>query len=154
MADKSNQDSTRRVSHRLRRILAVTVIAASLATAFGIGWMVSPEGSVPSDATSQPAAEESATAQEQEAEDAGSTNRHPTATSAALAAAQHDNPELSDASVTRIVGIFAGDTTIDLRVQVSANSFCHWYGVVGTLNQDRIAWQGASAPDEAAACQN
>jgi hypothetical protein len=64
---------------------------------------------------------------------------------AAVAAALAQAPDLPDAHVTRIVGIYADDTTVDLRVQVRANDFCHWYGVAGHVREGALEWRGGPA---------
>ncbi len=64
---------------------------------------------------------------------------------AAIAAALDQDPNLIDPQVTRIVGIHAGDQTVDLRVQVQADGFCHWYGVAGHVRNGVLEWRGGPA---------
>ena len=47
--------------------------------------------------------------------------------------------------MTRIIGIYADQNLVDLRVQVQADNFCHWYGVTGQVEQGEIVWRGGPA---------
>ena len=66
---------------------------------------------------------------------------------AAIAAALVQDPHLVDLHVTRIVGIYADDQSVDLRVKVQTDGFCHWYGVAGRVNGGVLEWRGGSALD-------
>lgn len=65
--------------------------------------------------------------------------------SAAIAAALAQNPNLTDLRVTRIVGIYGDERIVDLRVEVQTDGFCHWYGVVGRVNDGVLEWRGGTA---------
>lgn len=67
--------------------------------------------------------------------------------SAAIAAALAQNPNLIDLHVTKIVGIYGDDRLVDLRVEVQTGGFCHWYGVVGSVNDGVLEWRGSPALD-------
>ncbi len=64
---------------------------------------------------------------------------------AAIAVAMTNNPELESPKVTRMIAIHADARTVDLRVQVEAGGFCHWYGVGGQIREARLEWRASSA---------
>ncbi|MFZ0492000.1 MAG: hypothetical protein WAM81_02250 [Acidimicrobiia bacterium] len=65
---------------------------------------------------------------------------------AAIAATHVQFPDPADPQVTRVILIWADDTTVDLRVQVQAFGFCHWYGVGGDVHDGALRWwSGPSA---------
>jgi hypothetical protein len=64
---------------------------------------------------------------------------------AALAVARAQRPDLVDPRLTRMVGIYADSTTVDLRVQIQAEGFCHWYGVAGRVQDGALEWRAQSA---------
>jgi hypothetical protein len=64
---------------------------------------------------------------------------------AAIAAARTNNPDLENPKVTRMVAIHADARTVDLRVQVEAGGFCHWYGVGGQIREARLEWRASPA---------
>ncbi len=49
-----------------------------------------------------------------------------------------------------MVAIYADDTTVDLRVEVTADGFCHWYGVGGQVQEGALEWRASPAGP----CQN
>lgn len=64
---------------------------------------------------------------------------------AAIFAARTHNPDLRGPQVTRMVAIYADDTTVDLRVEVTADGFCHWYGVGGHIQDGVLEWRANPA---------
>jgi hypothetical protein len=64
---------------------------------------------------------------------------------AAIAAARTSSPDLENAKVTRMIAIYADASTVDLRVQVEADRFCHWYGVSGHIREARLEWRAGPA---------
>ena len=64
---------------------------------------------------------------------------------AAIAAARMNDPDLENPKVTRIIAIYADASTVDLRVQVEAGGFCHWYGVGGQIREGRLEWRAGPA---------
>jgi hypothetical protein len=70
---------------------------------------------------------------------------YPSPTGAAIAAAVSGEPGLVDPPVTRAAVIFADETTVDLRVEVQADEFCHWFGVVGRAEAGVLVWRGGLA---------
>lgn len=64
---------------------------------------------------------------------------------AAINAARTNNPDLENPTVTRMVAIYADARTVDLRVQVEAGGFCHWYGVGGQIREGRLEWRAGPA---------
>jgi hypothetical protein len=64
---------------------------------------------------------------------------------AATATARAENPDLIDPRMTRMVGIYADATSVDLRVQIQAEGFCHWYGVIGRVQGEAIQWSAQPA---------
>ena len=66
---------------------------------------------------------------------------------AAIAAALSQDPHLVDLRVTKIVGIYGDEQSVDLRAKVQTDGFCHWYGVVGRVNDGVIEWRGVPALD-------
>jgi hypothetical protein len=107
---------------------------------FWIGWLVAPGRSTPAADAFQVQTVTTAVAVP------GTTGiPYTSPADAALAAALAQAPDLKDAQVTRIVGIYADDTTVDLRVQVQASDFCHWYGVAGHVQEGALEWRGGPA---------
>ena len=111
-----------------------------ITAAFGIGWLVAPgptpgvgdQLGAPTETTALPIPESNVPPSE-------------TAADAAIAAALRQEPDLDNPRVTRIVGIYTDDTTVDLRVAIEADGFCHWYGVTGSVQQDILEWRGGPA---------
>jgi hypothetical protein len=64
---------------------------------------------------------------------------------AAIAAARANNPDLGNPKVTRMIAIYADASTVDLRVQIEAGAFCHWYGVDGQVRESRLEWRATPA---------
>jgi hypothetical protein len=64
---------------------------------------------------------------------------------AAIATAQSGNPGLIDLRLTRMIAIHADATTVDLRAQIQADGFCHWYGVLGIVDGGAIQWSAQPA---------
>ena len=64
---------------------------------------------------------------------------------AAIAAAIAQDPNLVDPHVTRLIGIYADDQSVDFRALVEADGFCHWYGVTGRVQDGALAWRTAPA---------
>ena len=64
---------------------------------------------------------------------------------AAIDAARAHRADLRNARVTRMVAIYADDTTVDLRVEVTADGFCHWYGVSGQVQAGALEWRASPA---------
>lgn len=40
-----------------------------------------------------------------------------------------------------MIGIYADDEVVDLRVEVQAEDFCHWYVVNGRVEQGELQWR-------------
>jgi hypothetical protein len=70
---------------------------------------------------------------------------YPTPADAAIAYAEAQEPDIEDPQVTRMFVIYAGQDLVDLRVQVESDDFCHWYGVIGQVEQDELVWRGGPA---------
>jgi hypothetical protein len=49
------------------------------------------------------------------------------------------------AQMMRIIGIYADQNLVDLRVQVQADKFCRWYGVTEQGEQGEVMWRGGPA---------
>lgn len=64
---------------------------------------------------------------------------------AALAVARAQSPDLVDADATGMVVVHADATTVDLRVQIRAEGFCQWYGVIGQVQDGALQWSAQSA---------
>jgi len=64
---------------------------------------------------------------------------------AAISAARADGGDLRNPRVKRMVAIYADDTTVDLRVEVTADGFCHWYGVGGHVKEGVLKWHASPA---------
>lgn len=118
----------------------VASIAFLITVAFGLGWMVSPaEPSVGADLFQV----QTGTTMTAVPETSGPV--YSTPADAAIAYAEAQEPDIEDPRVTRIIGIYADQDLVDLRVQVQASDFCYWYGVAGQVEQDAIEWQGGPA---------
>lgn len=109
-----------------------------LGAAFFGGWFFAPESSSP--ATDPFAAQDEIAAVAVE-EGIG----YPSHSEAAIAAAISGRSGLVDPQVTRAVVIFADEETVDLRVEVQADEFCYWFGVVGRVEDGGLAWRGGPA---------
>jgi hypothetical protein len=118
----------------------VAAIAFVITAAFGLGWLVSP-GQV--SAVSDPFQVQTGTTMTAVPDTSGAV--YSTPADAAIAYAEAQAPEIEDPQVTRIIGIYADQAIVDLRVQVQADDFCHWYGVTGQVDQDELAWRGGPA---------
>lgn len=117
----------------------VATLAFLITIAFGLGWLVSPsEPSAGADpfqvqtGTTMTAVPISGTA-------------YSTPSEAAIAYAEAQEPGIEDPQVTRMIGIYADDAIVDLRVQVQADDFCHWYGVTGQVERGELEWRGGPA---------
>ena len=64
---------------------------------------------------------------------------------AAIFAAQGHAADLRNPRVSRMVAIYADNQTVDLRVEVTADGFCHWYGVGGQVRQGALEWRASPA---------
>lgn len=111
-----------------------------LTGAFGFGWLTAPSpGTTATDpfevvtVTTAIAVPETATALFASPFDA------------AIAAALVQDPDLLDPHVTRLIGIYADDQIVNLRAQVRADGFCHWYGVMGRVQEVALVWSGGPA---------
>ncbi len=78
------------------------------------------------------------------------TRAFPSPGDAAIFAARAHRADLRNAQVTHMVAIYADDTTVDLRVEVTADGFCHWYGVSGQVQEGALEWRASPAGP----CQN
>lgn len=118
----------------------VVAVAFLITSSFWVGWLVAP-------GRSTPAADQFEIRTETTTAAAPETTSTPygSPADAAVAAALAQAPDLEDAHVTRIVGIYADDSTVDLRVQVQASDFCHWYGIAGRVREGALEWRGGSA---------
>ena len=56
-----------------------------------------------------------------------------------------NDPDLENPKVTRMIAIYADAVTVDLRVQVEADGFCHWYGIGGQIREARLEWRASPA---------
>ena len=137
-----------------RRLLVISVLPLLLAAAFSLGWFASPERGSSVDANIRPGEQESAAARAVAAGESGSSEPFATATDAALAAALEEQPDLAAPTISRIIGIFADETTVDLRIQVSGDAFCGWYGVIGTAVDNQIEWRTGRANDTGTVCRD
>ncbi len=118
----------------------VAVAAFLITGSFWVGWITAPGRSTPAGDQFE-IRTETAPAAVPEATSAP----YPSPADAAIAAALAQVPDLEDARVTRIVGIYADDAIVDLRVQVQATDFCHWYGIAGRVQEGAIEWRGGPA---------
>ncbi len=114
-----------------------------LTAAFGIGWLAAPDAKA---TAADPFDIETVTVTAIAIPD-DATVLFPSPYDAAVAAAIAQDPDLADAHVTRLIGIYADDQVVDFRAQVQADGFCHWYGVVGRVNNGVLEWQGGPALD-------
>ncbi len=116
--------------------------AAFLVTiSFWVGWLVAAGRATPAADPFQFGAE--VTTAVAVPETAGTAYTNPA--DAAVAAALSQAPDLDEPHVTRMVGVYADDTTVDLRVQVQASDFCNWYGVTGTIREEALEWRSRPA---------
>jgi hypothetical protein len=69
----------------------------------------------------------------------------PSPVEAALFAAKTQHPALQGAQVTNMIAIFADDQSVALRMKVSGNEFCQWYGVVGRIEEAALEWRASPA---------
>lgn len=119
----------------------MTAAFAFLVTiAFGLGWLISPDE--PSAGT-DPFQVQTGTTMTAAPENSRASYSNPA--DAAIAYAEAQEPRLEDPQVTRMIVIYADDEIVDLRVQVQADDFCHWYGVMGRAEQDELEWRGGPA---------
>lgn len=117
----------------------VASIAFLVTVAFGLGWLVSPAAS---SVGADPFQVQTGTTMAA-VPDTGRSYSSPA--EAAVAYAETQQPGIEDPQMTRIIGIYADQNLVDLRVQVQADDFCHWYGVTGQVEQSEIAWRGGPA---------
>lgn len=116
-----------------------------LTVAFGIGWVVAPSPqATANDPFDIELGMDTATAVVIP-DDA--TALFPNPFDAAIAAAIAQESNLNAPHVTKLVGIYADELVVDFRVQVQADGFCHWYGVVGRVNNGVLEWQAGPALD-------
>jgi hypothetical protein len=108
--------------------------------AFGLGWLISP-GEL--SAGADPFQVQTGTTMTAIPETSGTS--YSTPADAAIAYAEAQEPGIEDPQVTRMIVIYADDAIVDLRVQVQADDFCHWYGVMGQVEQDELEWRGGPA---------
>jgi hypothetical protein len=73
------------------------------------------------------------------------TIAYDTPAAAARSAALADNGGLVEPQVSLIVGIYADEYTVDLRVQLQADEFCQWYGVLGAVEGGALRWRASPA---------
>lgn len=118
----------------------VASIAFLITVAFGLGWLVSP---AVSSLGADPFEVQTGTTMTAVPETSGPV--YSTPADAAIAYAEAQEPGIEDPRVTRIIGIYADQNLVDLRLQVQADDFCYWYGVTGRADQDEIEWQGGPA---------
>ncbi len=112
-----------------------------LTVAFGVGWLVAPS---PGPTATDPFDIETVTVTGIAIPD-DAIALFPNPYDAAIAAAIAQDPDLIDAHVTRMIGIGAGERFVDFRVQVQADGFCHWYGVMGHIQDGALVWGGGPA---------
>jgi hypothetical protein len=117
----------------------VTSLAFLITVAFGLGWVVSPTAS---SMGADPFQVQTGTTMAA-LPDTGPSYSSPA--EAAIAYAEAQQPDIEDPQMTRIIGIYADQNLVDLRVQVQADTFCHWYGVTGQVEQGEIMWRGGPA---------
>jgi hypothetical protein len=117
----------------------VASIAFLITLAFGLGWLVSPPAS---SAGADPFQVKTGTTMAA-VPDTGPSYSSPA--EAAVAYAEAQQPGIEDPQMTRIIGIYADQNLVDLRVQIQADDFCHWYGVTGQVEQEEITWRGGPA---------
>lgn len=118
----------------------VAAIAFLVTVAFGFGWLVSPGQA---SAGSDPFQVQTGSTMTAVPDTSGAF--YSTPADAAIAYAEAQKPEIEDPQVTRIIGIYADQAIVDLRVQVQADDFCHWYGVTGQVEEDELEWRGGPA---------
>jgi hypothetical protein len=118
----------------------VAAIAFLVTMAFGLGWLISPSRS---SVGADPFQVQTGTTMTAVPETSGPSYSSPA--EAAIAYAEAQAPGIEDAQMTRIIGIYADQALVDLRVQIQADDFCHWYGVTGQVEQGEIAWRGGPA---------
>lgn len=112
-----------------------------LTVAFGVGWLVAPG---PGPTATDPFDIEPGTVTGIAIPN-DAIALFPNPYDAAIAAAIARNPSLVNAHVTRMIGIGADDQFVDFRVQVQADGFCNWYGVMGRIQNGALAWGGGPA---------
>ena len=122
----------------------VAALAFLITAAFGVGWLAA---SGPTADVGDQFEVQAESTTESTAVPVPESDLPPSvsAADAAIAAALREEPDLENPHVTRIVGIYTDDTTVDLRVQVESDGFCHWYGVTGSVDQDVLEWRGGPA---------
>ena len=118
----------------------VAAITFLITAAFAVGWLISRNDLPPGADTFQVE-----TGTTMMAIPVASGTSYSTPADAAIAYAEVNEPGIEDPQVTRIVGIYADQVVVDLRVQVQADDFCQWYGVTGQVEQGEIAWRGGPA---------
>lgn len=118
----------------------IAALAFLITIAFGLGSLISPGGS---SAGADPFQVQTETTMTAVPEASGPSFSAPT--DAAIAYAEAQEPGIEDPQVTRMIVIYAGSAMVDLRVQVQAHDFCHWYGVIGQIEQDQLEWRGGPA---------
>jgi len=127
-------------THLAPRGWMVAATAVLITVAFGLGWLVSPSQA---SAGSDPFQAITGTTMTAVPETSGEA--YSTPAEAAIAYADSQEPEIEGLRVTRIVGIYADQRIVDLRVQVQADDFCYWYGVMGQVERSELAWRGGPA---------
>ena len=118
----------------------VAAIAFLITVGFGLGWLVSP---VESSVGAVPFQVQTESTLAAVPETSGTV--YSTPADAAIAYAEAQEPGIDDPQVTRMFVIYAGQDLVDLRVQVEADDFCHWYGVTGQVEQEELEWRGGPA---------
>lgn len=119
----------------------IAVAALLITGSFWVGWLVAPGQATRATDPFQVQTETTTAVAVPDTE----SIPHPNPAEAAIAAALAQAPDLTDARVTRIVGIYADDTMVDLRVQIQANEYCHWFGVTGYVRESALEWRGGPA---------
>jgi len=64
---------------------------------------------------------------------------------AVVAVALGEHSDIFEPRVTQIVGIYADQNTVDLRVELQAEGFCQWYGVLGSVEGAMLRWRAGPA---------
>ncbi len=127
---------------RLYVASAALVLLATAATAVMAGWGVV---AVDSDGQEFPVVSEQ-TAVATSERDLQPVETFDTSTAAVIAAAAAVHPGAADLRVSRTVVILASQQIVDLRVRVTGDDVCDWYGVIGIAGANEIAWHaGRSA---------
>jgi len=74
-----------------------------------------------------------------------STPAYGTPVEAVLVVAQSDQPGLTAQNINLMQVIYADQTLVDLRVELRAEGFCQWYGVMGFVEGSTLQWHADRA---------